>query len=161
MNRKATIYDDGHNTITTTTIAQVCRGVAALLSLPVQSADGTPCLSDYKNKFVYLQSFFIDQQEILAAVQAVTKTNPEDWKLEARSTSEYIAEGQKEDERGEELGIVKVLYGCTFRKGLGDHFHGKPIANEKLELPTEKLEEEVEKVIRDLETERKEESEHS
>ena len=161
MNRKATIYDDGHNAITTTTITQVCRGVAALLSLPVHSADGTPCLSDYKNKFVYLQSFSIDQREILAAVQAVTKTNPEDWKIGARSTSEYIAEGQKEDKKGEELGIVKVLYGCTFKKGLGDQFHGRPIANDKLGLPIEKLEEEVEKVIRGIETEEKEKSEHS
>jgi hypothetical protein len=155
--RKATIFNDGQNAITTTTIAQVCRGVAALLGLPVHSSSGSACISDYKNQFVYLESFCINQADMLAAVQAATGTTPEDWTLEWKDVDEYIDEGRREDEKGEDegLGMVKILYGCTFKDGLGDKFHRRKIANERLGLPKESLEEVVERVVREVEEEAK------
>ena len=145
--RKATIFNDGQNAITTTTIAQVCRGVAALLGLPVHSSSGSACISDYKNQFVYLESFCINQADMLAAVQAATGTTPEDWTLEWKDVDEYIDEGRREDEKGEDAkkGIKELL----------DKFHRRKIANERLGLPKESLEEVVERVVREVEEEAK------
>ncbi|KFY93012.1 hypothetical protein V500_03956 [Pseudogymnoascus sp. VKM F-4518 (FW-2643)] len=147
--RKAMIFDDGTNLITTTTISQVSRAVAALLSLPIHSSTGSPCLSDYKNRFVYLESFSISQQDMLAAVQQATGTCPGDWSIEEKSSEDYIEEGKKEAETGEKLGIVKILYGCTFKRGLGDKFYGKEIMNKRLALPRENLKQVVERVARE------------
>jgi hypothetical protein len=147
--RKAMIFDDGTNLITTTTISQVSRAVAVLLSLPIHSSTGSPCLSDYKNQFVYLESFSISQQDMLAAVQQATGTCPGDWSIEEKSSEDYIEEGRKEAETGEKLGIVKILYGCTFKRGLGDKFYGKKIMNKRLALPRENLKQVVERVARE------------
>ncbi|KFX90119.1 hypothetical protein V490_06638 [Pseudogymnoascus sp. VKM F-3557] len=154
--RKAMIFDNGTNLITTTTISQVSRAVAALLSLLIHSLTGGLCLSDHKNQFVYLESFSINQQGMLAAVQHATGTYPGDWSIEAKTSDDYIKEGRKEAEKGEKLGIVKVLYGCTFKRGLGDKFYGKEIMNKKLALPRESLEEVVERVVREANEMKKE-----
>jgi hypothetical protein len=45
------------------------------------------------------------------------------------------------------------LYGCTFKKGLGDKFYGREIANERLGPPKANLEEVVARVVREVEEE--------
>src|SRR4051812_15604681 len=86
--REALFFDDGKTLITTTTIAQTCRGVTALLGLPIHTTDGSSSISDYKNKFLYLQSFTTTQEAMLSEVQRATGTTPSEWKVDYKSTDE-------------------------------------------------------------------------
>lgn len=45
------------------------------------------------------------------------------------------------------MGIVKVLYGCTFKKGLGDRFHGREVEKLRLGLDGEELDDIVRRVV--------------
>jgi hypothetical protein len=64
---------------------------------------------------------------------------------------EYIKEGREKIANGDRMGLIGILYGSTFKKGLGDKFYGRELANEKLGLETEDLEKAVESVVKELE----------
>ncbi len=147
--KKAEIYDDGMTAIVATTVPQVGRAVARLLCLPVQSS--SPCLSDYKNKFVYIMSFSVTQNDMLAAVQRATGTTPTDWTVTHKPVDQWIQEGREKFAKGDLMGMVNMLYGATFKKGLGDQFHGREVANEKLGLKEEDLDEVVQRVVKEIE----------
>jgi hypothetical protein len=152
--RKALIYDDGTNAITTTTVPQVGRAIARLLSLPVHtssSSPSSPSLSDYKNKFVYINSFSVSQNDMLAAVQRATNTKLADWTVTHLTTDQLIQEGRDKLEKGDGMGMFGLLYGSTFKRGLGDQFHGREVANQKLGLEGEDLDEVVRRVVKEVE----------
>jgi hypothetical protein len=153
--RKAQIYDDGTNAITTTTVPQVGRAIARLLSLPVHtsspSSPSLPSLSDYRNKFVYINSFSVSQNDMLAAVQRATNTKPADWTVTHLTTDQVIQDGRDRIANGDWTGMISVLYGCTFKRGLGDQFHGREVANQKLGLEGEDLDEVVRRVVKEVE----------
>ena len=153
--RKAEIYDGGTNAIIATTVPQVGRAVARLLSLPVHTASSSskpePSLSDYKNKFVYIKSFSVSQNDMLAAVQRATGTKPPDWTTWHVPVERYIQVGREKAAHGDRRGLINVLYGCTFKRGLGDQFHGREMANQKLGLKEEELDEVVGRVVKELE----------
>jgi hypothetical protein len=146
--RKATIYDDGTNLIATSTVAQIGRAVALLPSLPIHSSSPSPALSDYKNKYVYVHSFSVSQNDMLAAVQGATRTKTEDWSI---PVDEYIKSGSEELAKGDRMGIFKILIGSTFKKRLGDAYHGRELANEKMGLEEEDLDEIVKSVVEQME----------
>lgn len=50
---------------------------------------------------------------------------------------------------------MKVLYGCTFKRGLGDRFYGREDGGERLSLEKEVVGEVVERVAREVEVETK------
>ncbi|KAL9130565.1 MAG: hypothetical protein Q9217_001278 [Psora testacea] len=151
--RKAEIYDDGTNAITATTVPQVGRAVARLLSLPVQASysSSSPTLSDYKNKFVYITSFSVTQNDMLGAVQRATGTDMPDWTVAHTSVDQFIQNGRDKFAKGDRWGMINVMYGCTFKRGLGDQFHGREVANEKLGLKEEDLDEVVRRVVKEVE----------
>ncbi|KAI9787834.1 MAG: hypothetical protein M1816_007401 [Peltula sp. TS41687] len=137
-NRTASLYDDGQTKTVTTTMPQVGRAVASLLSLPVSGS--SPSLSDYKNKFVYIESFFISQHEMLASVQRVTGTSPDDWNVSYRPAAEAVKEGNEKCQKGDFMGAVDILYGTNFMPGKGgDYAVTKGTANGILGLPKEDL----------------------
>jgi hypothetical protein len=149
--RKATIYDNGTTPIATSTVAQVGRAVAQLLSLPTHSSSSSPSLSDYKNNFVYVQSFSVSQNDMLAAIQGATRTKPEDWSVSSMPVDEYIKSGSEDLAKGDRVGMIKILMGSTFKRGLGDAYHGRELANEKLDLKEEDLGEVVKSVVEEME----------
>ncbi len=149
--RKATILDDGTNTINTTTVPQVGRAVARLLSLPIDTSSSSPSLSDYKNKFIYINSFLISQNDMLASVQRATNTKPGDWTVTHVPVDEFIKEGHEKIAKGDRWGMANVLYGSTFKKGLADKYHGRELANERLGLEKEDLNEVVKRVVKEVE----------
>jgi hypothetical protein len=111
-----------------------------------------PSLSDYKNQFVYITSFSVSQNDMLAAVQRATGTMMPDWTLTHVPVDQYIQHGRDMFAKGDRRGMVNVLYGCTFKRGLGDQFHGRQVANETLGLEEEDLDEVVDKVVKELES---------
>ena len=123
-----------------------------MLGLPVQKTPSSPAaLSDYKNKFVYINSFLASQKDMLAAVQRATNTQPQDLTITSMPVDRYIQEGHERVAKGEIMGIVAVLYGSTFKKGLGDKYHGKELANERLGLQPEDIEDAAKRVVETLE----------
>ena len=149
--RRAEIYDDGSTAITLSTLAQTGRAVARLLTLPIHtSTAASPSLSDHKNKYVYINSFYASQQDILASVQRATGTKMDDWTVTYKPLDEWIEQGREKMAKGDHSGMIAVMYGCTFKKGFGDLFHGREVANEKLGLKEENLDEVVQQVVKSV-----------
>jgi hypothetical protein len=148
--REATVYDEGTHPITSASVPQVGRAVAKLLSLPITSDSG-PSLSDYKNKYAYIRSFLVSQQDMIASAQRATNTKPEDWKITKQSLDDYIKAGPELLKTGNRMGMMNILYGNTFKKGCGDQFHGRENTNEKIGLDDENLDDIVRGVVADLE----------
>lgn len=150
--KEAVFFDEGTNKIYTTTIAQVGRAVAALLSLPVSE------LASYKNRFTYIRSFELSQRDMLDAIQKVTNTTDKDWKITKKPIDQHIEEGKKagKDDKEEKM---KLVFGPTFKEGLGDKFYGKELDNEKLGLPHEDLDEAMKKIVKETEEKAKKEKE--
>lgn len=117
----------------------------------MHSFSSAASLSDHKNKYIYINSFYISQNEMLAAVQRATGTKPDDWDIMHTPADDFIKEGRERTAKGDRWGMVNVLYGSTFKKGLGDKFYGRELANKKLGLEEENLEEVVERVVKELE----------
>ncbi|KAJ2957123.1 hypothetical protein NQZ79_g7133 [Umbelopsis isabellina] len=142
-NRTATLWDDGNTRINTSTLPQVGRAVANLLSLkvlPDNEEDTSPCLSNYKNKFIYISSFCISQRDMLDSVMRVTNTTDQDWKISYRPIQEVYKEGVEKFQTGDFSGMIDVLYGRNFFKDkAGSYELTKGLDNEKLGLPKEDL----------------------
>jgi hypothetical protein len=63
---------------------------------------------------------------------------------------DYIKAGAEALAMGNRIGMINILYGSTFKKGLGDQYHGKELMNEKIGLEDENLDEVVDRVVREL-----------
>ena len=150
--RKAHFVDDGNTLTNYSTIPQTGRAVANLLQLPISTpAGGGPSISDYANNYVYLRSFSVSQNQILASVQRATGTKPEEWKLEYTQVDEFIQQGQELLKNGDRWGVVHILYGHIWKKGFGNQHFGRELANEKLGLKDEDLDEVTKRVLVDYE----------
>ena len=146
-NRVARLWDDGNTKTNTTTFAQVGRGLAGLLSLPVSTTDSSPSLSDFKNKYVYISSFLTTQNEILASVQRVTGTSPSDWQVSYSPVEEAKKTGkEKFVKEGDFLGMIGYMYGTYFSKGLGGNYQEKR-DNRVLGLHDEDLDEATNRTV--------------
>ena len=136
--KKATIYDGGDVRTVTSTLAQAGRAVAALLALPVSGAH--PCVSDWTNKHLYVESFALTQKEMLAAAQTATGTTEKDWTVEHRPAQPAIDESYEKLKAGDFYAIRGIIYISNWVPGGGGDFkaaHGT--ANEALGLPKEDL----------------------
>ncbi|KAI1802336.1 NAD(P)-binding protein [Daldinia bambusicola] len=141
--RNWTFFDNGETKMNTTTLPQVGRAVAKLLSLPVEpEKEGAPSLSSYKNKFVYVSSFRLSQKDMFAAVLRVTGTKESDWKIEYEESDKRFQDARRRLFDGDTLAYRQLLYSRVFRDGCND-FEGKygSVANDVLGLPKEDLDE--------------------
>lgn len=141
--RSVTFFDDGDTPISVSTWPQVGRAVAALLSLPVAAPHkGDPCLEDYKNKVIYVNSFTTTQREMLASALRVTGTTEDEWSVAREGSRERFAAGLEGVKKGEKVAFAKMLYARQFfPDGTGDFEHEKGTVNEVLGLPGEELDE--------------------
>lgn len=145
------MFDEGTHPITSASLPQVGRAITKLLSLPISSESG-PSLSDYKNKYAYIRSFLVSQNDMIASAQRVTDSTPEEWTITRRPLDAYIKAGAELLRGGNRMGMMNILYGNTFKKGCGDQFHGRENTNEKLGLEDEDLDDVVQRVVADLES---------
>jgi hypothetical protein len=144
-NKEVTFFDDGKTRINTSTWPQVGRAVANLLSLKVlqdDSNDKSPCLSQFREKLVYISSFNINQREMLDSVLRVTGAKEEDWQVNYQNTRERWEAGVADLKKGDRTGFVRALYTRDFYPdGSGDFETKHGLDNEALGLPKEELDE--------------------
>ncbi|KAH7032567.1 uncharacterized protein B0I36DRAFT_347759 [Microdochium trichocladiopsis] len=139
--RAVTFYDDGSTYGTFSTLAQVGRAVAKVLSLkelPDDEGDKGPTLSSFLGKAVYVQSFRVNQREMLESVKRVTGTTDADWKVSHVDSKKRYEEGLAQVQSGDRSGFIKLLYARGFYPDDPADFSAKT-QNELLGLPEESL----------------------
>jgi len=144
-NRTVTFFDDGTARLNTSTWPQTGRSVANLLGLkvlPDDENDKSLCLANFRNKFVYVSSFTVNQKEMFNSVLRVTGASPSDWKVTHVPVKEHYQEGVKELQSGNRAGFAKMLYSRMFFPDLAGNFEAlRGLDNDKLGLPKEDLDE--------------------
>ncbi|KAF7717142.1 Uncharacterized protein PECH_003990 [Penicillium ucsense] len=140
--RKAlTLYDDGNTKNTVSTLSQVGRAVAKLLSLkelPVDENDKSLTLSHWLNKGLYVTSFTISQREMFESVKRVTGTTDDDWNVTHEPSQKRYEDGLALLKTGNRLGFAKLLYARGFFPDDPSQFPEKS-ENKLLGLPEEDL----------------------
>ena len=143
--RTVTMFDDGNTKINSSTWPQVGRAVASLLSLKVSPEgpnDKSPCIDQFKNKYLYTSSFTVSQKDMLDSVLRVTNTKPEDWTVTYEPSYERYAKALEQMKSGDRIGFVKALYTRAFYPdGHGNVENTKGLSNTILGLPKEDLDE--------------------
>lgn len=143
--RKVTFFDDGKTKIVSSTWPQVGRGVAALLSLPIKAEGGLSekeCLEQFRNGYVYFNSFTLNQEDMFESVLRVTGTKREDWTIEHQDVKERYKEGMEQFKKGDRQGFGKLLYARIFYPdGSGNMEVTRGLSNELLELPKDDMDE--------------------
>ncbi len=144
-NRAVTFIDEGKTRINTSTWPQCGRGIAGLLGLkvlPDDENDRSPCLSQFRNRFVYISSFLVSQKDMLDSVMRVTGTSLQDWKITHEAHKERYESGVAELKKGNRLGFGRLLYTRVFYPdGSGDYETSKGLQNDILGLPKEDIDE--------------------
>lgn len=144
--RTLTRYDDGATCNSTSTLAQVGRAVAAALALPLLPRDAadaattTPTLSAFFNTSIYVKSFVVSQNDMLASVQRVTGTTDADWTVTRESTRQRFEDGRALVRQGNMAGFAKMLYARAFFPDDALDVSAKA-QNAQLGLPQEDLDE--------------------
>lgn len=143
--RTVTFIDDGNTRINTSTWPQCGRAIASLLGLkvlPNDEHDQSSCLAQFRNKFVYISSFLVSQNDMLDSVMRVTGTKREDWKITQEPHKERYESGLAELQKGNRLGFVRLLYTRVFYPdGSGQFETSKGLQNDILGLPKENMDE--------------------
>ena len=121
--------------------------------MPIKPDGPNPdaCLEKYKNQVVYINSFTVNQKEMLASILRVTDTKESDWKITKEPAKERYANGLKkmqeveftgfQNMKPEQLmGAAKMMYTRVFYPdGCGDFEHNKGTLNSLLGLPKENI----------------------
>ncbi|PVH82295.1 NAD(P)-binding protein [Cadophora sp. DSE1049] len=150
VKKTATFFDEGETKISVSTWPQqVGKAVTALLSLPVNASDSQsgPCLNDFSDKVIYMNSFTVSQKDMLASAVRVTGTPLSEWTVTKENAKERYENGIKEMKEGNRVGFAKMMYTrVSFEDGVGN-VEGKGLANEALGLEVEDLDEATERAF--------------
>ena len=129
-NRKVVFVDDGEARIPTSTWPQVGRAVASVMNH----------LEKFKNNYVYIASFVINQREMLESVKRVSGTD--DWKVEHQNHKERYDSGISDLKQGNLEGFARAMYTRMFYPdGSGNYAEQRGLHNDMLGLPKEDLDE--------------------
>ncbi|KAL9078229.1 MAG: hypothetical protein Q9157_002847 [Trypethelium eluteriae] len=136
--RKATIYDSGNQPYEATNVRQIGRAVAGILKHPKET----------ENKYVYVNSFTLTQNQVLAAIE---RESGERFQVTRMTTTELRDEGYRNVEEGNlGLGFPQVVSSAIYGYGgLNNFSASKELANALLQLPEERLEETIEEVLKE------------
>ncbi|OLN97973.1 hypothetical protein CCHL11_02468 [Colletotrichum chlorophyti] len=141
--RHLTIYDTGNTKNSTSTLSQVGRAVAKVLSLkelPDDEKDKSLTLSRFVNNSVYLKSFVFSQNDMFESVKRVTGTTDADWTVNHESSKKRYEDGLAQVKGGNMAGFSKLLYARAFYPEDPSDLSAKA-QNELLGLPDESLDE--------------------
>jgi uncharacterized protein YbjT (DUF2867 family) len=143
--RKAVLNNVGNTKFNTTTLAQVGRGVSALLTLPDES------LAGFKNRSVYLSSFQTNQREILDSVLRATGTKESDWEVVTQEPEVTINAAREEVAKGNWQAFIGEFYTAHMQEGRGGNYETKAAKDrEVLGIQEESLDEAVKRVVAEL-----------
>lgn len=138
-----TLYDDGNTKISTSTLPQVGRAVAKVLSLkelPEDENDKSLTLSAFLNKGVYIKSFVISQNDMFESVKRVTTTTNADWTITHEDSKKRYEDGLAQVKAGNMAGFGKLLYARGLYPNEPSDLSVKA-QNDLLGLPDENLDE--------------------
>ncbi|TVY26264.1 hypothetical protein LHYA1_G004959 [Lachnellula hyalina] len=141
--RSLTIYDGGNTKTSTSTLSQIGRAVAKVLSLnelPEDENDNSLTLSAFLNKGVYIKSFVVSQNDMFDSVKRVTGTTDTEWTITHEDSKKRYEDGLAQVKVGNMAGFSKMLYARTFYPDVSNDLSAKA-QNELLELPDESLDE--------------------
>lgn len=142
-NKKMTFYDDGKTRINTTTWLQCGRAMTVLLSfkeLPDDENDTSPTVSRWRNKPLWISSFFVSQREMLDSIQRVSGQTDADWTIEYEPSADRWKRGMESLKNGDRSGMATAMYARTFYpNGDGDIQSKGQLDNEVLGLPKEDM----------------------
>ncbi|KAF2668781.1 NAD(P)-binding protein [Microthyrium microscopicum] len=145
-NKTVVLMDDGKTKICTSTFPQCGRAFAALLSLPESGA--SPCLADWKNKPVYMNSFLVSQRDMLDSVNRANGTKDEDWTITHEGSEQRHKDAMEKMKTGDRRAFATAMYSrMFFQNGDGD-YTSRGLANEVLGLPKENLDEATKVVVK-------------
>jgi uncharacterized protein YbjT (DUF2867 family) len=127
----AQIYDGGNRRFSISTLRQIGNAVVNVLSKPEETA----------NRVIYVHSFTVSQNEILAAFEKITG---EKWAVTESTTEAAVKEGVDMFAKGNFSGLLLLLKAIFLGEGYGSDFTKDAVlANEKLALPGQALEKAV------------------
>ena len=132
--KTARLIDGGNIVFTASTLPTIAKATLAML----EQADET------KNKYVYISSLHICQNDILKAVE---KIDGQKWTVTHITSEELIAQGKRRIADGDKMGATDLVGGGALGKAaLGD---SRPwgLWDEKLGLPKVELEEAVRELL--------------
>lgn len=133
--KTALIYDGGNTRLSCTNIGTIGKAVAAIIQKPAETA----------NKFLYISSFTVSPNEILASLE---KATGEKWTVNEANTDEAAREGKEKMAKGDFSGVRSVLAKLMFGGDTGGNFENEPtLANKLLDLPHESLDETTQAVV--------------
>lgn len=132
-----TLFDDGETKIPTSTWPQAALAVARTFALPLESSDGKS-LSDFKNRSVFVDSFFISQRGMLASVLRVTGDKESDWTITSEPSKPRYERAVQMMAGGDFEGFCILLYSRVFFPDGASDFT-KKLNNKDLGLPEENL----------------------
>ncbi|KAM0540612.1 hypothetical protein ACHAPJ_013568 [Fusarium lateritium] len=141
FNKKAQLFDGGNTKFTTSNGAQVGRALVAILANPAKTA----------NKLVSIESFTTTQLEVLAVLERATSS---EWVKTEVPVDAVRAEAFKLLSEGDvDNGGARLIGSLVFGKeALEDHTHLSTAQwNKELGLPSETVEETVQRVLKSLE----------
>lgn len=140
--KEVTFFNDGTQKIPVSTLPQTGRAVAKVLGLPVESEGGSPSLSQWKNKAVYVQSFNVSQKDMFKSILRVTGEKESDWKISYEDAKERWQKGKEQMMTGDRRGFVRAMYSRVFfPENDANYTKTKGVANELLGLPKEDFDE--------------------
>lgn len=145
--RKVTMFDDGKRVLTVSTWDQCGRALAGFLSLPESGA--SPCVGDYTNSNILMNSFRVSQRDMLDSLHRVMGTSDSDWDITYESVEKRMQDGTEELKKGSMTAFAKILYGRVFNVANknSDYAATSPMANGILGLPKEDLDEATKRAV--------------
>jgi len=138
--REVAFYNDGLHVLDTSTWDIVGRATAKVLSLPIDKEEGYegPVIADWRNKYVCVSSFTINQRDMLDSLNRVLGTTDNDWKITHVDPQKIFKDAKEALSKGDWRAGVKVVYCRLFFPGTKTFADGS-LANETLGLPKEDL----------------------
>lgn len=131
----ATIFDGGDIPYEATNLSQVGKAIAKCLKKPEL----------IKNQYVYVNSFTVTQNRVLAAIE---KAAGQKLTISESTVDALWADGAERFKAGQPMGVLAMIAGAIYGKGgLAQYSTTKGLWNERLELPQEDLDEVVKQYL--------------
>lgn len=136
--RRATVYESGNQPYEATNVRQIGRAVASILKNPEET----------KNKYIYVNSFTLTQNQVLGALENAIGTK---LQVTRTTTKEILQAGYRNIESGNPgLGFAQTVTSAIYGYGGMNNFSAnRDLANEILALPKESLEDTIREVLVD------------
>lgn len=133
--QKAVLYGDGTTTWSTTTLARIGLAVKNAMLIPEQTA----------NKHMFIDSFTVSQQEVLAAFE---KASGKKWEVSHADLENDKKEGMERMANGDFTGAANLIRYINLTPGYGGNYmEYEEGASDLLSLPKETLEEVVSRFV--------------